>query len=217
MARITALFTLILAFCCTANAQVTKALSIKTAKSCNAGVYGGDDIDNRTNYGTGRYFAYMDGCTAKVFEIPTAQDVFSLDLEGVGVNTESQYSYVTLYRNLLASDGKWTAIYYELTSTNPFSYTVSVIAGNSKQVLSTTATNAPSLNLDGSNLYIVVTEPDRVDFYIARNNVSLASLPRLEMPKREHASKGLNLWSDVNPLGQKLTDGSLSKNIKLLR
>lgn len=218
MARITALLTIIFALSATAYAQVTKAFSITKIPSCNVNVSGGNDIDNHTDYGTGRYHAYLDGCTAKVVEISTAQVVFQLDLIGVGVNTESLYSYVILYRNLLASDGQWAALYYQIsTATNPYSYTVAVISASKMQTLSSTATNIPQLNLDGSNLYVVVNEPDRTDFYIARNNVHLSAIPALELPKREHAYKGLNLWSEVNPLGQKITDGSLSRNIKLLR
>ncbi|SHL43501.1 hypothetical protein SAMN05720470_10873 [Fibrobacter sp. UWOV1] len=215
MARLFVLFTLIFAF--GAFAQ-TKAFSVPKTSTCNTQVSGGQDINNPTDYGTGHYYAYKDGCTSKVIDVSTAEVVYQLDLKGVGANTESQYSYVTLYRNLTDSDNSWAAIYTEISlATNPYTYTNGVIAGDKLQILSKTSTASASLNLDGSNLYIVVNEPDRTDFYIARNNVSVSALPRLEFPKREHASKGFNLWSDVNAIGQKMTDGSLSRNIRLLR
>lgn len=216
MTRLFVLFCLLFAF--SAYAQVVKAFSVPKSSTCNTQVSGGYDINQHTDYGYGHFFAYKDGCYAKVVDLSTAQVVYQLDLKAVGVNTESQYSYVTLYRNLTASDNGWGAIYSEISvATNPYTYTNGVIAGNRMQVLSTTSMAAASLNLDGSNLYVIVNEADRTDFYLARNNVSISALPKLEFPKREHASNGLNLWSDVNPLGQKMTDGTLSRNLKLLR
>lgn len=161
------------------------------------------------------YIATHKGCSASVIDFTQKIELSSLDIVKLGIDTTSSQSYpfeISFYKNFFANDGSWTAVITRYMSSTW------VVHGGQKTKLSTERCLTNEIRVDGNNLYLIVKGWNVKDVYIVRNNLTISALPKLEFPKREHhASKGLNLWSDVNPLGQKMTDGTLSRNLKLLR
>lgn len=200
---------LALAVCCFAQTLVS---SLEESGNCvNSTI--AYDIENYSQH-ENEFIAVKNGCSASVFDISNKNILSNVNLITLGIDTTSSQSYpfaITFYKNFMMNDGKWTAVITRFMSGTW------IVNGNKATKLQTEQCLTHEIRLVNGNLYLVIHGRKNVDTFIVRNNVSLAALPRLEMPKREHSAKGLNLWSDVNPLGQKLTDGSLPRNIKLLR
>lgn len=196
-------------------ADVAKAFSIKTSSSCPISVSGGSDIDNPSLYGSGRFIAVKEGCTAKIYDITTGEAVYQLDLEAVGLNTESIYSSITFYRNLTSAAGTWSAVYYDADYSATPVYKVGIVDGGKMQMLSTTCTTIPVLDLYGGVLYAILTEPYGKDFYVLRNGVSTQSAPLLKQVNRDHQRSVL--WTEVNPAGQRMDSHNTPRNLEFLR
>lgn len=217
MTRLTALLSFLLV--CAASAQVVKAFSIQMAPTCEITVIGGTDIEDSRNFGSGRYVAYKDGCTATIYDIQSQAITYRLDLSALGVNTATQLANLTFYRNI-TSDGGWAAIYSSLSTYNDtakrYDYTVGIVIGNALSVLSKTATSAPSFYSDSKSLYLAVSEPDRIDFYILRNNLTQKSAAFLGRVGPDHVQSG-RIWYEYDPAGRYLNDGNTPRNVKMLR
>ncbi len=213
MAKLFTILTLVLSI--SAFADVAKAFSIKTSSSCPISVSGGSDIDNPSLYGTGRFIAVKDGCTAKIYDITTGEAVYQLDLEAVGLNTESIYSSITFYRNLTSGNGKWSAIYSDPEYSPSTVFKVGIVDDGKLQMLSTTSLTIAALDLYAGVLYAILLEPSGKDFYVLRNNVSTDAAPLLKQVNRDHPRSVL--WTEVNPAGQRMDSHNTPRNLEYLR
>ena len=156
-------------------------------------------------------------------------------MKSAGVNVTSVYATVNFYRNMSSSDGSWDAVYQDMTVTTSgsYPYTVGLLTGGNLQILTETATAPITLNLDDTNLYVIVSEQDRKDIYIVRNNVKLSDNQQLnnetDNQQLNNETEGIRttfsitprtrkiLWEDYNVAGQRITDNMIPQTIKVLR
>lgn len=150
-----------------ATAQFVKVYSINKAPTCNVASLLAYDVEDPFTTTSSRYIPYMDGCTAKIIDIPTGEVDYSIDLKKAGL--DSVYA-LNFYRNLMASDGKWT-IFYATYNANRFTM-YSYINGQSKILDDSTTSYMLGWRIVDSNLYLIANGIETLSVYLVRNNVS---------------------------------------------
>lgn len=209
------LFLLLSSLAC---ADTVKAFSVPSEPSCEISVTGGYDIDEPSAIGSGRYFAYKDGCGASIVDVTSHDVAYRLDFEGLGADTKSQLSHLEFYRGLTAS-GEWSAVYTAMQydeSDKRYIYTIGIVDGKKLRILSTSAISNHSFNLYGNTLYIVLHESDRYDFYVLRSDIPEKSASALKKSVIQQGRRVSPVWRDYDPAGRSLDNGNTPRNVMRL-
>ena len=146
-----------------ANAQFVKAFTVKAEPSCKQTFYAFDaeDMDARNNV------AYVDGCKLNVLDLKSGSPQYTLDLSRDGL--DSAYS-VYLYRNLTASDGKWTPI-AAFRGADGMYAVFAIVSGKRVSLGSYRSAISPGIAIDGGTMYMVFNDQESITVYVARNDV----------------------------------------------
>ena len=172
-------------------AQLVETKKITTDATCSVSISSIVDAEMTStfNYQTSNFFAYVsNGCKANVLDLSTMTTETPFDLDVVGVKTSSTYAGIQLLKNFLASDGKWSAIYTDY-STTAQAYQIAFIHDGKKQVISESAKYQPTIVKSGSGIFVIVHEKNAIRIFLARND--LTSPSRLNKGLRK-ASKTIN-------------------------
>lgn len=169
--------------------QLVQVHHEERSKACGASLYSSVDVEDEHFQDNGRfysrYYSFMDGCKVKVIDLKTFETDFTYDVDAESGKTIN----VQVFRNLTASDGKWSVIY---SAGNE----VHFVNGGKKEKLSDKASGIPLIGVVDGKIFVILNETDGISFLVARN----------DLPKTASILKGSKYVSALRNIG--LKDGA---------
>lgn len=156
----------------TVHAQFTKVFEKPATASAYIYAYDAE----RLNEVYPSYVAYQSGSTVSILNLNTLTVEYTADISPITAATAgTTYSVVNFYKNLLQSDGKWTALVYTYNTT---SYNVGLFSEGkftATTIMSSTSAGYPTLKPAGGKIYLVANTGSSIEVYLVRNNVPSTS------------------------------------------
>ena len=167
-------------------AQLVETKKITTDATCSVSISSVVDAEMTStfNYQTSNFFAYVsNGCKANVLDLSTMTTETPFDLDVLGVKTSSTYASIQLLKNFLASDGKWSAIYTDYSTTAQAYQIAFIHDGKQQEVISESARFQPKIVKAGKGIFVIVTEKNSIRIFLARNDLTVSSVSKIGLHK----------------------------------
>lgn len=155
-----------------AYAQFTKVLEKPASESPYIYAYDAEHLNDTYS----PYFAYQTGSSVSILNLNSLAVEFTTDISPIKTaNPSATHSSIFFYKNLLQSDGKWTALVYSL---NAPLYTVGLLTDGkytSTSIVNYASMGLPTLRPAGNKIYLIATTETSTEVYLVRNNVPTTS------------------------------------------